>query len=304
MIKQGQIFTAVAALFFASSAFAQQTIDPVNGTIAIGDSNTVATTKTVATAIGGTSSAIAIGMDPTGNFVTKAQNGGIAMGIGAQATGMQSSIAVGPYANASGNYGVAVGSNAEAGGYLGTAIGPGAKANYSESVALGGASTTSREQEVSFGAPGFTRYLSNVTAGTQATDATNLEQVQSIASSTLDEANSYTDQSIASYDKSNKAYINSAVASGVKQANSYTDSKFEQSKTLAYSGAAMAMASSALVFDPNKDRQVAVGAATVHGKSSIAAGVAWKAGSSLVNVRAASATGGMSGVAGGASWSW
>jgi hypothetical protein len=66
----------------------------------------------------------------------------------------------------------------------------------------------------------------------------------------------------------------------------------------------MAMASLALVFDPTKDRQIAVGAATVHGKSSIAAGVAWKAGRSLVNIRAATGSNGMSGVAGGASWSW
>lgn len=304
MIKHKQIFTAVAALLLASAAFAQQTIDNVNGTVAIGDSNTVATTKPVPASVTGTAGAIAIGMDPKTGLSTRAENGGVAVGLGTQAVGMQSSVAVGTYANASGNYGVAVGSNAEAGAYLGTAIGPGAKANYSESVALGGASTTSREREVSFGAPGFTRYLSNVTAGTQATDATNLQQVQSIAADTLHSANGYTDQSIASYDRSNKAYINSAVAGGVQQANSYTDSKFEQSKTLAYSGAAMAMASSALVFDPTKARQVAVGAATVHGKSSIAAGVAWKAGRTLVNIRAATGSNGMSGVAGGASWSW
>jgi len=304
MIKHKNIFTAVAAVFISSSAFAQQTIDNINGTIAIGDSNTVATTKPVPASVTGTAGAIAIGMDPKTGLSTRAENGGVAIGLGTQAVGMQSSVAVGTYAEASGNYGVAIGSNAEAEGYLGTAIGPGAKANYSESVAIGGASTAGREREVSIGAPGFTRYVSNVTAGTKATDATNLQQVQSIAADTLDSANGYTDQSIANYDRSNKTYINSAVAGGVQQSNSYTDSKFEQSKTLAYSGAAMSMASSALVFDPNKDRQVAVGAATVHGKSSVAAGFAWKAGRSLINVRAATGSNGMSGVAGGASWSW
>jgi autotransporter adhesin len=304
MIKHKNILTAVAAVFISSSAFAQQTIDNINGTIAIGDSNTVATTKPVPASVTGTAGAIAIGIDPKTGLSTRAENGGVAIGLGTQAVGMQSSVAVGTYAEASGNYGVAIGSNAQAGGYLGTAIGPGAKANYSESVALGGASTASREREVSVGAPGFTRYVSNVTAGTKATDATNLQQVQNIAADTLDSANGYTDQSIANYDRSNKTYINSAVAGGIQQANNYTDSKFEQSKTLAYSGAAMSMASSALVFDPSKDRQIAVGAATVHGKSSIAAGVAWKAGRSLINVRASTGSNGMSGVAGGASWSW
>lgn len=324
MKTYNKIFTAVAALFLASSAHAQVSIgvSPADqpqadgtSTIAIGDASTVATTKPIPSSIVGTSGAIAIGMDKTTGAVTRAENGGVAIGLGTQATGMQSSVAVGTYAEASGNYGVAIGSNAQAGGYLGTAIGPGAKANYSESVALGGASTASREREVSVGAPGFTRYVSNVTAGTKATDATNLAQVRSIAIQTLDSANGYTDEAIASYDVQQKAYVSSAVASGIKQANDYTysqlvrlkdytDDKFEQSKSLAYAGAAMGMASSSLVFDPSKSRQIAVGAATVHGKSSIAAGVAWKAGRRLINVRAATGNNGMSGVAGGASWSW
>lgn len=324
MRTYNKIFTAVAALFLASSAHAQVSIgvSPADqpqadgtSTIAIGDTSTVATTKPIPASIVGTSGAIAIGMDKTTGAVTRAENGGVAIGLGTQATGMQSSVAVGTYAEASGNYGVAIGSNTEAGGYLGTAIGPGAKANYSESVALGGASTAGRDREVSVGAPGFTRYVSNVTAGTKATDATNLAQVRGIAYETLDAATSYTDESLANYDVQQKAYVSSAVASGVQQANgytdtqfgrakSYTDSKFEQSKSLAYAGAAMAMASSTLVFDPTKSRQIAVGAATVHGKSSIAAGVAWKAGHSLINVRAATGNNGMSGVAGGASWSW
>ena len=324
MRTYNKIFTAVAALFLASSAHAQVSIgvSPTDqpqaentSTIAIGDSTTVATTKPIPSSIFGTSGAIAIGFDKTNGTVTRAENGGVAIGLGTKATGMQSSVAVGTYAEASGNYGVAIGSNAEASGYLGTAIGPGAKANYSESVAIGGASTASREREVSVGAPGFTRYVSNVTAGTKATDATNLAQVRSIAIQTLDSANGYTDEAIAGHDVQQKAYVSSAVASGIKQANDYTysqlvrlkdytDDKFEQSKSLAYAGAAMGMASSSLVFDPSKSRQVAVGAATVHGKSSIAAGVAWKAGRSLINVRAATGNNGMSGVAGGASWSW
>lgn len=325
MIKQKQIFTAVAALFLASSAYAQQitigtspTDVPAPGgtsTIAIGDSTTIATTHPIPASIVGTSGAIAIGMDKTTGAVTKASNGGVAIGLGANGTGMQSSVAVGTYSEATGNYAIAVGSNAEAGGYLSVALGPGAKANFSESVALGGSSVAGRDREVSVGTTGYTRYVSNVTAGTKATDATNLAQVRSIAIQTLDSANGYTDEAIASYDVQQKAYVSSAVASGIKQANDYTysqlvrlkdytDDKFEQSKSLAYAGAAVGMASSSLVFDPSKSRQIAVGAATVHGKSSIAAGVAWKAGRSLINVRAATGSNGMSGVAGGASWSW
>ena len=317
-MKRNKIYLVVAAFCLGSTALGQQITIGVlpdnqplaetttaNSTIAIGDKNTFAGTQSTPSSSVGSSGAIAIGFDNLGAVLTTGLNGGIAIGIGAQAIGMQSSVAVGPYANASGDYGVAVGSNATAGGYTSLAIGAGSIANDSESIALGSNSVTTRDREVSVGANGFTRSVANVSDGVISTDATNLGQVRSISNSVLQSSINYTDTSLIAFEAEQKAYTNAAVANGLHQANSYTDSKFNESKGFAYSGASMAMASSALVFDPNKARQVAVAAATVHGKSSIAAGMAWQTGrSSLVNIRISSSSNSMTGIAGGFSKSW
>lgn len=117
-----------------------------------------------------------------------------------------------------------------------------------------------------------------------------------VGASVLNSANTYTDNTVKGYAK--KDYVDAAVAGGVAQANAYTDSKFNQASRIAYSAASVGMASSALVFNPNIQRQIAVGAATVHGTSALAVGIAWKHGDrGMFNVRGALGQNGTSGVA-------
>jgi autotransporter adhesin len=88
---------------------------------------------------------------------------------------------------ASGDHAVALGSNATA-----------AAAN---SVALGANAVADRASSVSVGARGSERQITNVAAGTSLTDAVNLDQLNKSASSTLSQANSYTDQRFSNTDQ-------------------------------------------------------------------------------------------------------
>ena len=74
------------------------------------------------------------------------------------------------------------------------AMGANATASAANSVALGAGSLADRASSVSVGAAGSERQITNVAAGTSATDAVNLSQLNQSASSTLSQANSYTDQ--------------------------------------------------------------------------------------------------------------
>jgi autotransporter adhesin len=79
---------------------------------------------------------------------------------------------------ASGSNGVAVGNTATASGSNSTAVGANAQASANNSVALGAGSVATRDNTVSVGSDGNNRQITNVAAGTQATDAVNLGQVQ------------------------------------------------------------------------------------------------------------------------------
>lgn len=83
---------------------------------------------------------------------------------------------------------------ATASGTHAVAIGANATASAANSVALGAGSLADRASSVSVGAVGSERQITNVAAGTSATDAVNLSQLNQSASSTLSQANSYTDQ--------------------------------------------------------------------------------------------------------------
>jgi autotransporter adhesin len=88
---------------------------------------------------------------------------------------------------ASGNHAVAMGANATA--------------SAANSVALGAGSVADRASTVSVGSAGSERQITNVAAGTSATDAVNLDQLTKSASSTLGQANSYTDQRFSNTDQ-------------------------------------------------------------------------------------------------------
>ena len=80
-------------------------------------------------------------------------------------------------ATATGVQSIAVGAGAVASGANSTAIGDSSNAKANNSIALGANSVTDRNNSVSVGAVGSERQIVNVAAGTQATDAVNLNQL-------------------------------------------------------------------------------------------------------------------------------
>jgi autotransporter adhesin len=99
-------------------------------------------------------------------------------GITAVASGTDS-IAIGNGASASGQSAIAIGKNTVTTGDNSVAMGAGASAPNTNAVALGANSTTDRDNSVSVGSAGAERQITNVAAGTQGTDAVNLNQLNS-----------------------------------------------------------------------------------------------------------------------------
>ncbi len=83
-------------------------------------------------------------------------------------------------AKASGNYATASGANAVASGQSSTATGANAQARAKNSVALGADSIADREDTVSVGSVGNERFITNVKAGTNDTDAVNYGQFKDV----------------------------------------------------------------------------------------------------------------------------
>ena len=97
-------------------------------------------------------------------------------GTAAVASGSDS-IAIGNGAVASGSESIAIGKNTKTTGDNSVAMGSGASAPNANAVALGANSTTDRDNTVSVGSAGAERQITNVAAGTQATDAVNVGQL-------------------------------------------------------------------------------------------------------------------------------
>ncbi len=108
-------------------------------------------------------------------------------------------IAAGPLSVATGNASIALGSGATTADVNGVAIGAGASTTFANSVALGAGSATSvgpqtgyvafglaapqnSAGEISIGSPGQERKITHVAAGSSATDAVNVEQLQGVSS--------------------------------------------------------------------------------------------------------------------------
>src|SRR5690606_9081762 len=100
----------------------------------------------------------------------------------------------------------AVGQGAVATQPTATAIGDGATATAANSVALGHGSVADRANTVSVGSAGNERQITNVAAGTQATDAVNVAQLESTATRAVADANAYTDQRFNAWADSFSAY--------------------------------------------------------------------------------------------------
>lgn len=170
---------------------------------------------------GGGTGGISIG--GKGSASTKSGTNAIAIGAGAQANG-QNGLAVGGGAYSHGKNDVALGGNSKVHadgstavganalisaqatnsvaigegtrvtGANGTAVGQGASVLATSAVALGQGSVADRANTVSIGSKGAERQLVNVSAGTAATDAVNVRQMNE----GLQKERAYTDTKVAS----------------------------------------------------------------------------------------------------------
>ncbi len=119
-------------------------------------------------------------------------------------------------ASASGVYSAALGANASASGTHSLALGANSVATANNAVALGAGSVADRDNAVSVGSVGNERQITNVAAGTQGTDAVNLNQLNAAQT----QAQNYTDSRISSLqtsvgDVQRSAYAGTAAAMAV-----------------------------------------------------------------------------------------
>jgi autotransporter adhesin len=201
---------------------------------------------------------------------------------------------------ASGSNSVAIGPVAKASGSDSIAIGNGATASANNSVAIGAGSVADRANTVSVGSSGSERQIANVAAGTAATDAVNVGQLNtSVTASERDTVHydKHSDGSVdygnvtlgngsggtaihnvaagvADSDAVNTGQLNAGLRQSVNWANAYTDQKVQQLSNRANAGvaAAMAMGGMPQAYEPGKS-MAAVAAGTFRGESSLAIGV-------------------------------
>lgn len=167
-----------------------------------------------------------------------------------QAAGADS-LAGGAGSVASGKNSAAVGTQAHAVGANSTAVGNGAKASGKNATALGANALADRDNSVSVGSAGNERQITNVAAGTSATDAVNLDQLNKSVSALTNNANAYTDQRYNDLKRDLKEQDN-VLSAGI--------------------ASAMAMASLPQPYAPGAS-MTAAGMSTYRGQSSMAVGV-------------------------------
>ncbi|MEB1610518.1 hypothetical protein FHT08_003588 [Xanthomonas campestris] len=193
---------------------------------------------------------------------------GVAVGRTGAATvapGTQS-VAVGASASVSADNGVSVGDGASVSAAQGTAIGQGASATAEGSVALGQGAVAERANTVSVGNAQSARQITRVAAGTEATDAANVDQVRSGVA----EAKSYTDRRLADWST---------------QMDQYRDDMDRRFQTVdrrldrqgAMTSAMVSMATNAAGVQSERGR-IAVGAGFQSGERALSVGYAKKIG--------------------------
>ncbi|HYM85234.1 MAG TPA: YadA-like family protein, partial [Pseudoxanthomonas sp.] len=130
-----------------------------------------------------------------------AGTGDTAIGAGAH-VGADNSTGIGANSNisAAATNAVAIGAGSSVTAASGTAVGQGASVTANNAVALGQGSVADRANTVSVGSEGNERAITNVAAGTVATDAANVGQMQAGDTATLSAANTYTDSRFAAID--------------------------------------------------------------------------------------------------------
>lgn len=197
----------------------------------------------------------------------------VASGANAMASGANS-VASGATSVASGTNSIAVGSNASATANNAVAVGANASATANNSVALGAGSVADRANAVSVGttAAGGQRQVTNVAAGTDGTDAVNVNQMQQSVNTGVKSAKGYTDA------------LRSDMDSGLSLANNHINSVGAMSSAMA-----MMAGSAAAVAD--KDNRFAAGTGVYRNKAAIAIGFQKRFGTNMVITVGGSTTG-------------
>ena len=184
------------------------------------------------------------------------------------------SVASGANAMASGVNAVASGASSVASGANAVAIGANTSATANNSVALGAGSVADRANAVSVGttAAGGQRQITNVAAGTDGTDAVNVNQMQQSVNTGVKSAKGYTDA------------LRSDMNSGLSLANNHINSVGAMSSAMA-----MMAGSAAAVAD--KDNRFAAGTGVYRNKAAIAIGFQKRFGTNMVITVGGSTTG-------------
>ncbi|MCC8397571.1 YadA-like family protein [Paraburkholderia sp. MMS20-SJTR3] len=209
-----------------------------------------------------------------------AGSGSTTAGSGATVAG-DYGTALGSSANAADDA-VAVGSDATATSRS-VAIGQGAQASATNAVALGQGSTADRDNAVSVGSATQQRQITNVAAGTQATDAVNVSQLTTVVNGLGGGAALNSDGSVTgpSYHLSGGNYSNVGDAltglderiTGLDNRVNAADAAINDVAKGAYSGVA---AATALTMIPDVDRDktlsLGIGAGTYKGYQALAIG--------------------------------
>ncbi|WP_158935357.1 ESPR-type extended signal peptide-containing protein [Burkholderia sp. S171] len=197
----------------------------------------------------------------------------VASGANAVASGVNA-VASGATSVASGANAVALGSNTSATANNAVAVGANASATASNSVALGAGSVSDRANAVSVGttSAGGQRQITNVAAGTDGTDAVNVNQMQQSVNTGVKSAKGYTDA------------LRSDMDTGLSLANNHINSVGAMSSAMA-----MMAGSAAAVAD--KDNRFAAGTGVYRNKAAIAVGFQKRFGTNMVITVGGSTTG-------------
>ncbi|WP_031364117.1 ESPR-type extended signal peptide-containing protein [Caballeronia sordidicola] len=184
------------------------------------------------------------------------------------------SVASGANAVASGVNAVASGATSVASGANAVAIGANTSATANNSVALGAGSVADRANAVSVGTTtaGGQRQITNVAAGTDGTDAVNVNQMQQSVNTGVKSAKGYTDA------------LRSDMNSGLSLANNHINSVGAMSSAMA-----MMAGSAAAIAD--KDNRFAAGTGVYRDKAAIAIGFQKRFGTNMVLTIGGSTTG-------------
>jgi autotransporter adhesin len=183
---------------------------------------------------------------------------------GAFAGGGVGSLAAGDSALATAQHATAIGASTRVSADDGTALGANANVTANTAVALGAGSIADRSNTVSVGASGGERQIVNVAAGTTATDAVNVSQLQAASEQSVSQARSYTDMQFHTLTRATDARF------------AATERAIQAVAKIAYAGIAGAMAMPNLTPSAPGRVIVAAGTATYHGAHAFAAGMTYR----------------------------